>query len=161
MMLGAVGGLLSGGLGLMQGLYQAQVAKNNARIANWNAGLAEQKAQIEQQDKDRENRGALGTLIAEQGASGIAITSPSTMDTRGAAAQLARQDALRIRQAGDIESWNFKQQAADFKAQAGADTLGGVANFVGGILGGVKSLVGGSSQFAGKWDWMKQGQAYG
>lgn len=151
--------LIAGGIqafgSVTQGIYQSQVAQNNANIAQWNAQAAIQRSQYEQYDQDMKNRGLEGEIVAEQGASGLAITGASAGRVRSTAARLARQDALRIRYAGMQEAWNYNTQASNFEAQGQADLLGGFAEGLGQLASGYSSMVSQSSSVSPKWDWMR------
>lgn len=143
--LAAIGSIASGVLGFMQADYQSQVAKMNAHIAAENAQRASERSQIEQEDQDAKSAAMIGELVASQSASGIALGSGSSMLTRTSAAKLGRQDALRVRQAGATEAYNYLTQAENFNAQAKADSMGGIGSLLGGFLGGARSLIGDSS----------------
>lgn len=143
--IGAITSVISGVLGMAQANYQAQVASNNATIAKRNAVQAINRSQIEQEDQDAQSAGMIGELVAEQGASGTTLASPSAVMTRSAAAKIGRQDALRTRYAGEMEAYNYRVQAANFKAQADASKTEGIASLLGGFLGGAGSLIGNSS----------------
>jgi hypothetical protein len=151
-----VGGLLSAGMGIMQGVYQSQVASNNAKIARWNANAAIQRSQVEAYDSDMKNRGLEGEIVSSQGASGLALTGASAERTRSTAAKLARQDALRIRYAGDVEAWNYNAQSKQFEAQSQMSLLGGFAEGIGGLAQAYSSLTSQSSSVSNKWAWMQE-----
>lgn len=145
MFAGAIGGLISGGMGLVEGLYQAQVAENNAKVARWQAANAEQMGEMEQQDQDNKARGFMGELVASQGASGLSLGGRSAIQTRSSAAKLAREDALRIRYNASREAYNYKVDAMNFEAQAGASKMGAAASLVGGFVNAATSLVSNAS----------------
>src|SRR5678815_4791338 len=100
------------------GQYQAAIADQNAKIARDNAARATHTAQVEQQDQDMVARAMLGEQTAEQGASGFTLNSGSFKTARQSARQLARKDALNIRNAGAMEAHNYLTQAANFGLQA-------------------------------------------
>ena len=62
--------------------------------------------------------------------------------------QLARLDTLRIRQAGDIEAFNFLQEAATGRAEAKAFKRKAKFIAIAGVLKGI-STIGGSSLVSG------------
>jgi hypothetical protein len=144
--------VVSGVLGFVQSSYQAQVAKMNEEIAEENARRARERAAIEAEDSDRETGALIGEQTALQGASGLAVTGKSQVATRRSARQLGRLDTLRIIQAGDVEHYNFKVDAANFKAERKAAKLTGISNLVGGFLGAAgatpSSLIGSSRSTA-------------
>lgn len=133
--LSAAGTLISGVFGMAQGMYQAKVAQANADIAAENAKRAIERAQIEQIDQDTETLAMLGEQEAAQSASGISITGRSAVRTRATARRLGRRDALNVRQAGEIEAYNYLTDEMNFKAQAKGSQLSAWSSMVGGVLG--------------------------
>ncbi len=128
--------------------YQQQVATQQARVDNQNADRAEMVAQVNQQDRDGAAAAAIADETAQQGASGLSIGGTSQILTRKSAMQLSRQDALRIRQAGDLESYNdlvHSQASSDAAAAAGRDAgfslLGGFLSGTGSLLGGYRDYL--------------------
>jgi hypothetical protein len=143
--LGLVGGLVSGVMGFAQSSYQGQVAEMNADIAKDNAKRAVERSQIEQESQDLKAANVLGAQVVEQGASGLSLSSGSLLKSRKSARRLARLDALNVRQAGEIEKYNYLTDAANYKAQAAGARISGVGSLLGGFFSGVNSLVGSST----------------
>jgi hypothetical protein len=142
--LGAVGSVVSGVASLAAGAAQARMAKFNASIAEDNAVRATERSQIEAQQQDKLTLGMLGEQEAVQSASGISLGSTSSVRTRRAARELGRLDTLNVRQAGDIEAYNYKVDAANQRMQGSAAMTSGISNALGSFLGAGSSLVGGS-----------------
>lgn len=137
---GALSGIASGAFGFMQGQYQAQVAKMNAKIAGANADRATTIAGINAEDNDFQTKALLGEQEAAQAASGISVAGPSQILTRRSSRMIGRRDSLNIIQAGQTEAYNYRTQEANFKAEAGADKMSGIASLVGGGLSAAGSL---------------------
>ncbi len=145
-----IGGTVVSTVGaISQANYQKQIAKHNAEINRMNAERARFRSQVEAQDFDREAKETLGDLEVAQAGSGLNIRSGSFKRTRRNLKTLARLDTMRIRQAGDVEAFNFLNQAAINDAQARqASSAGffaaasGVFSLASGIAG--SSLVGGA-----------------
>lgn len=93
--------------------YQKQVAQKSAAVAEVNASRATQAAQAAQMQQDQETRALLGEQLAAQSASGLKLGGRSQMLTRKSARILGRMDAVAIREAGDVEAWNYRQIAAE------------------------------------------------
>lgn len=144
----------SAGLGAISAIasanYQAKIAEYNATIADQNAVRAEQRAGIEAQDNDMRTLGMLGEQEAAQTSSGISLRSKSAVAVRRAARQLGRRDSLNIVQAGKVEGYNYRVEAAGQRAQAGMAKQAGVFNALGSFLSLGGSLVGNSSSTAKK-----------
>lgn len=130
-----------------QANFQAQVAERNAKVQEDNAVRAQYNAQVQQQESDRVARGLIGEQIAAQSASGLKIGGRSQMLTRKSAKQLARLDSLNIRQAGDVEAYNYRVGAEDAAMAAGFARQSASNALTEGFLTGVGTLVGGASNF--------------
>lgn len=142
--LGAAGTVLSGVSALAAGNYQKQVADMNAKIAKENAARALERGQIVQQETDNRTAAFLGQQTAAQSASGISLTSRSAIATRRTARQLGRLDALNVRQAADVEAYNYQVDAVNQKAQGQLAQSQGVGTLIGSFFKAGGSLVGGS-----------------
>jgi hypothetical protein len=77
--------------------YQAQVAANNATIAMKNAAMDTQSGEITAANQGMKTRAAVGTTLAQQGASGVSVNSGSAPKVRAAESELGLMDALTIR----------------------------------------------------------------
>lgn len=130
--------------GYQMGSYQAQVAEMNKKIAEENARRAIERSQVEQQSQDALTLAMLGEQEAVQSASGLSVNSKSFKDTRRAARILGRMDALNVRQAGEIEAYNYRTDAANFGAQSGIHRAEGRNALLSSFLDVGKSLVGGA-----------------
>jgi hypothetical protein len=146
--LGAIGSIVSGVMGFVQAGYQAKVAKMNESVAKDNAKRAIERAQVEQQDQDAQTSAMMGSQLAAQSASGISVNSESSRRIRKASAILGRKDALNVRQAGEIEKYNYLVEAANQKAQGQMAQIGGVGSLLSGFISAGGSLVGRSTSSA-------------
>lgn len=143
----SVGSSVLGGVSdFTAGRYRAQIANRNAAIANANATAAQVRANVEQQDQDLTSSVLLGEQEAQQGASGLALNSRSFAQTRTASRALARRDALRIQQQGQLEARNFQSQAADYTAEAAMEKSGATSSLLGGFLKAGGSLITGAAK---------------
>jgi hypothetical protein len=143
--LSAVGSIFTGIMGFASSNYQAAVADMNEKIAKSNAARAIERTQVEQQEQDSAALALLGQQEAAQGASGLTLTGGSAQRTRRTARILARKDALNIRQAGEIEKYNYLTDAANFNAQGQAAKLAGTGSLISGFFQAAPSLIGGST----------------
>lgn len=132
--LSAAGSVVSGVLGFASANYQAQVAQMNQEIAMENAARANTRGQEAAMEQDALTRGMLGEQIAAQSASGLSLSSGSAIKTRKAARVLGRKDAENVKEAGDIEAYNYKVDAANFGAQGNSARLSGMGSLLGGFL---------------------------
>ena len=157
----AVADITQGIFGFAQSSYQSQVAANNAKVAQWNATNALYRSQLEQQDQAAKSSGMMGELVADQSASGVALTSRSAGQTRSSLAKLGRLDVLRIADQGRTEAYNFMTEASNFQGQAAASELGAYGSLAGGFLSAGSSLASNSSPVSDKWNWMRQRGYFG
>jgi len=125
--------------------YQASVAEMNEKVAKENARRAIERSQVEQQEQDAQSMALLAAQEAVQSASGLTLTGKSAQRTRRSARILARKDALNVRQAGEIEKYNYLVQAENFKAEGEAAKMQGSASLLSSFLGAGTSSLGGSS----------------
>lgn len=130
------------------GVYQSQVAQNNARIAKYNETLALQKGQQEAQISGLRTGQTLGKQRAAAGAAGIDadVGSPERLqgDTKGFGAQ----DQLTLTNNAALQGWGYNTQANSFLAESGLDRSKAVTSAVG-------SLIGGASDTTDKWQQWK------
>lgn len=121
---------------------QAQAQERQARILEDNAARAQVKAATDAQENDWQTAAFLGQQLSDQSASGVDIGFGSTKYTRIATREIGRQDTLNIRQAGDLDAYNYKVQSEDARIgavssrmQASAARQAGQFSLLGGILG--------------------------
>lgn len=129
-----IGALVTGVATFAAASNNAAIQEMNAQIANDNARRALERSKVEQQESDIRARGLIGEQLAQQAGSGVDVGRGSPKYTRIAARELARLDALNIRQAGEIEAYNYKTQAANFSASAAAEKSGGAFGLLGSFL---------------------------
>ena len=113
----AAASLAGGAFGLVQGLQNASIQRQNARAAKEQAAARE-----EQLRRDRARR--IGTIRAQIGAQGGTIEG-SPLDILADEAAEAELDARLVRFGGQV-------QARDFRNQARSSTLSGVGSLIGG-----------------------------
>lgn len=132
---------------------RASIAERNQQIAETNAVRATERAQVQAQDQDMLTLAMIGTQEAQQGASGL--TGRTQGRVRSTARRLGRQDALNIRQEGDVQAFNFRVQAENEAASArvaqrrsSAHEDRAESSLLSGFLNAGQSLVGGATSIA-------------
>lgn len=110
---GLAGAVASTSATIQANNYQKEVARRQAVIMNANAERAGQAAQQAQIQQDQQTAALLGEQLAAQSASGLKVGGKSQMLTRKSARQLGRLDALTVRDAGDVEVFNYRMLAQD------------------------------------------------
>lgn len=142
---GGVAAVASAGLGaasaISQGNYQAAVAKNNASLAEQQAGRESDAAQTAAMRLSQENAGRLGDLTAAQAASGLDVGSRSFTQARALETRIGATEVRDTARAGADAAQASMQQASSFRAEASnAKTQG--------MLGAAGSALGLASSFA-------------
>ena len=130
--------------GVQQAKFQAQIAERSAEISEMNAERAAFRSQVEAQDQDRLAAAVIGEEISKQAGSGLSLASGSFTKKRASLRQLARLDTLRIRQAGDIEAFNFLQEAVTSKIEAKAFKRKAKFTAIAGVMQEVSTFAGSS-----------------
>lgn len=141
--LAAAGSVLGGVSAFSAGQYRAKVAQFNRQVALENADRAIFRSQVEQVDQDTQTAALIGEQEAAQSASGLSLTSRSHIQTRRSARTLGRVDALNVRQAGEVEAYNYQVDAENFKAEAAASQSEAMFGLVEGFLGAGSAVASG------------------
>lgn len=147
------GTVFSGVSALGQGLYQSQVAKNNAVIAERNANLASQAAQTQALRSDREYAAQRGMVLAQGSASGTLGASRDAV--LGLVDRNRAEASMDIRTRGGYESEGFNNQAAGFKGQANAAKSAGISSLIGSVFDAGSMALGGTKGKSRAYPWSK------
>lgn len=90
---------------------QAKVEDYHAQVADQNARRAGQVASAEEERIRRESRQVLGAQRAAMGESGTTVNFGSNLDIQRQSTTAAELDALNIQYAGNVERGNFLEEA--------------------------------------------------
>lgn len=131
--------------------YKAQVARNNAIIAERNAAAATETGGVVAQSNDLKTRNLIATQLVTQAASGLDVNTGTNVNVRQSAADLGRLDTLTIINNAAKQSAGFRQQAAGFTAEAALDESGAKYARDAGDINIATSLLGGATGVADKW----------
>lgn len=97
---------------------QAQVARNNAQIAGWQAEDAIQRGARSVTSSRIQTRQTKGSQIARMAANGIDVTEGSALNILTDTDQFGEIDANTIGDNAAREAWAIRQQAAGYNADA-------------------------------------------
>ena len=140
--------------------YQAQVAANNATIANQNATTALQAGQAAEAAQRMKTAGLIGSQRAGLAANGVQLNSGSALDVQSDAASLGELDALTIRSNAARTAAGYEAQAGNSTAQSQLDQAqAGWADTTGTLNSAVAGLSSASS-VSDKWMKAYQGGTY-
>jgi hypothetical protein len=150
-LVGAAGSLFQGIAGAQEAQYQAQIAKNNAVIAEKNAQYAQITGSRQEEAYRIKATNVRATQKAAYGASGIDVSQGSAVQVQRAARTIEELDAETIRNNAWREAHDFKTQAVNFRAQAGLDQMQGQNALIAGGIGALGGLANAASSVSAKW----------
>jgi hypothetical protein len=99
--------------------YQAQVSKNNAKIAEWQAQNEIAKGQQAEIEQRRKTAALKGTQTASLAARGLDISSGSALNILTDTDYMGEQDALTIRDNAAKAAWSARLQGGNETGNAG------------------------------------------
>lgn len=119
----AYGAIQSGDAQSKAALYNRDVSLQNAKSAKDNAGLVSEAGSARVGIEGQKTRSNIGSIVANQAASGIDVNSGSAVDVRASAAELGLMDAMTIRSNAVKEAYGYQVQSVGHEAQAGLDLM--------------------------------------
>ena len=153
----AVGSVEAGEAGKGSADYQAQVARNNALIANENATWTAESGESKVAAQGMKTAQTVGTTKAAQGASNIDVNTGSASDVRTSEAKLGVLDALTIRSNSAREAYGYEVASTSDTAQAGLLEQQGAQAQTAGDIGALSSFLSGASSVGSKYQMMQLG----
>jgi len=100
---------------LMQGASNTQAAEYKANVAQQNALIAQQQGEAAFQAQQRDAARQIGRMTAQYGASGVQTDGGSPLDVLANSAAMATFDGLTLK-------YNYALRAAGFENQSSLDT---------------------------------------
>lgn len=127
--------------------YNAQVAANNATIANQNAAYSVAAGQQGAANQSLKNAATSGKIKASQAASGVDVNTGSAVDVQKSQRETGQLDSETVLNNAELQAYGYRSQAAGFEATAGLETeeaeqapIGADLSAAGGLLGSASSL---------------------
>ncbi len=159
----AIGGIVSAGSAIYQGMaassqakYQAAVARNNQQIANQNARTAVQAGEQAAQQNDFRTRALIGQQAAAQGANNLDVNSGSPSQVRQSTAELGRYSSLSIISNANERGYSDIVAGQAQGDQAQADLAAGSNAQIAGGINAAGSFLSSAGSFADKWNTYSQ-----
>lgn len=149
--LGAVGSVFTGNATKQADDYKAQVAANNAIIAQRNADAATSAGGVAAQQNDLKTKNLVGQQTVAQASNGLDVGSGTNVNVRQTAVDLGHLDTLTILNNAAKNSAGFKAQGMNFTAESQLDTAAGANAQTASYIGAGTSLLGAASSVSGKW----------
>jgi hypothetical protein len=131
--------------------YKAQVAANNAQIAEMNAREAVRSGATQGQNNDLKTRNLVGQQLVTQASNGLDVNSGSNVDVRQSAIDLGHLDTLTIINNAAKKAVGYKNQAGQFMAESQLNKMSAANAETEGEINVAKSLIGGASSVSDKW----------
>lgn len=129
--------------------YEAAVADNNAKIAEYQSKLAIEQGQIAEQNQRLKTANLYGDQRAALAANGVDLGTGSATEILATTKYMGERDALTVRDNAAREAWAFELQAQGYRADAAVDRAN--ADAINPTMAAVSSLLGSGSQVAGSW----------
>lgn len=120
-LVGTMGALRAGDSAKKLGQYEAQIARNNAIVAEQNADYAIKAGMTRAQAKGLEGAATTGRIRAAVAARGIDVNKGTAADVQESARELAQLDTETTLHHGYLEAYGYRTQAANLVEQAKLD----------------------------------------
>jgi len=131
--------------------YQAQVAANNAQIAQDMARDARKRGDVAAEDQQRKTAALLGRQQAVMGAANLDMTSGSPLDILGDTAQMGALDVLTIRNTYEREARGHEAQRMNFSAESELASFSARNARTAGTIGAFTTIAGSLGNAASGW----------
>ena len=134
--------------------YQAEVDKQNAKIADDNAKQVKQEGIEESRLQRLKTQQKIASQTSAMAANGIDVTQGTAVNLLGDTAMWGEMDALTTRANYDSRAYSLNNQATDLRNQAKLDTLAGQNAYKAGQLNALSNGLSGISKtmdVASKW----------
>lgn len=144
--IGAIGSIQQSQAQAASAGYNSKISAQNAGIATQNAAFAGAQGEEDVGIQGAKNAATEGTILANQGASGVDVNSGSAVAVRQSAAKVGMLNELNIRSQAAQKAYGFQTQAVSDTAQANLDAAQSSADKTAGYIGAGTSVLGGLSQ---------------
>jgi hypothetical protein len=134
--------------------YQAQVARNNASIAQANARSAEAVGAQDTLTAGEKASEQLGAVRAAAAGSGLDNNTGSPLDLQKSQRQVGAVDTQTTDYNAALKAYGFESQETSFSSTAGLQSYESGSALVGGDLKGAGSLLSGVGNLPTKFGWM-------
>jgi hypothetical protein len=143
-------GAVTSGIGQAQQYrYQAQIADQNARLANDQARDSIENTNLEARQRSRQIAQTKGAQIAAMAANGLDLNFGSAIDIQKDTAMIGAEDIAQIYKGGNERTRGFDINAFNYKSDASANRAKASGALMKGIFDGLSTALGGASQAMG------------
>ena len=141
--MGAAGARQAANAANMSYAYQAQVAANNAMLANEAADRTLASGAAAAQDMSLKGAANVGAIKAGQAASGIDVNTGSAVNVQASARERNQLETQRTMENAQERAWGYRTSAQSDTAQAQLDLMSGKNALAAGETQALSSEVGG------------------
>lgn len=149
--MGAMGAIQSANAQAASSRYQAQVASNNARIAQQNSEYAIQAGQRKSEQAGEQQRAILASARGNIAAHNVDVNTGSAADVQTTDRQAGYQSVSDVLNNADLTAYGYKTQATSFQAQSGLDQATASQAGTAGMYSAAGTLLGGASSLSSQW----------
>lgn len=157
----AAGKLEAGAAAANAANYQAEVARNNAIIAQQNADYAIKSGQVQAANQSMKGRAISGKIKANQAASGVDVNTGSAVDVQQSQREVNKLDTDTVLNNAELKAYGYRSDASNFTAQAGLDEMQAEQAPIGAAFDAAGGLLSSASSVGGKWAMMSGGGSSG
>lgn len=150
------GAALSAGSTVMGGVassnaanYQAQVARNNAVIAEQNASAATAAGHVQAQASGMKNAARVAGIKAAQAANGVDVNTGSALDVQASERQVGQHDSETVLHNAMLQAYGYRTQATNYRAEAGLQQSRADSAIPGAVLSAGGTLLGAAGRIPG------------
>ena len=129
--------------------YEAAVAANNQKIAQYQSGLAIQNGQIMAENQQLKTNQVMGDQRAAMAANGVDLGTGSSADVLATTKFMGERDSLTIQDNAARQAWGYQLQAQNYGNEANTDNA--MKNAINPDLAMETSLLGSASSVASSW----------
>ena len=130
--------------------YQAKVAENNAKEAEYNAEYTAHAGDLKAVQTSEKSAARVAAVKATMAANGIDTNSGSAVDVNESARIEGQQDTQMVQNNAQLQMYGYRVQETNFKSQANLDSAEAEDAPIAGLLSGMGSLAGNASSFGGQ-----------
>jgi hypothetical protein len=123
---------------------QAWADRQNAQVADWQASLAIQNGQTEEEKSRLETAGVYGRERAAMGANGVDLGYGSANDILASTKFLGERDAMQIHDNALRTAWGYRTEGTNYRNKAAMEHAG--ANSIKPWMSAFGSLLGSASK---------------
>lgn len=131
--------------------YQAQVARNNALMAQRNAEYTIRAGEANAEAESLKGSARVARAKAAIAANGVDVNEGSAVDVVSSEREAEKLDTLTTMNNAQWKAYGYRTQAADFESQAGLHDAEAKSAKTAGALNAATGLIGSFSSLAGKW----------